>query len=160
MDQIEYRTITKEDLDIYKNLILPDIYDELRYSESMESDYLCLAACTELKPVSVIIVDLEDNGDLNMLSIWTDQEYRRQGIASALLQKMTYVAYKLYDWEDLQYGDDIILKTMYCLEGVFREPFEKWLEKNAFTDFTIMKQADDTRPDICGATAEIHFYRM
>ena len=160
MDQVEYRQITKKEIESYRDLILPDIYEELEHSESPESDYIALAAWIDDKPVSAIVVDPEDNGDLVMLSIWTDQEYRRRGIASGLLQKMTYVAYRLYDWEDMQYGDDIILKTMYCLADLFRAPFEAWLEKNSFTDFTVMSRADDDRPDICGASAEIHYYRM
>lgn len=96
---------------------------------------------------------------MNLLSIWTDPVYRRIGTATALRDKMTEVAVALYDWDDGQYGDDVLLKTMYCLRDEYREPFEKWLEKNDFTDFGIINEATDTTPEICSATAEIHFYR-
>ena len=44
------------------------------------------------------------------LSVWTKPEYRRMGVASALKDQMTFVAVNLYDWEDAQYGDDVLLK--------------------------------------------------
>jgi hypothetical protein len=42
-------------------------------------------------------------------------------------------------------------KNIICLSS--------WLEKNDFTDFGIIKAATETTPEICTATAEIHFYR-
>lgn len=58
-----------------------------------------------------------------------------------------------------QYGDDICLKTMYCLADRYREPFEHWLQKNDFTDFGILRESQLGQPDICSAMAEIHIYR-
>ena len=59
----------------------------------------------------------------------------------------------------LHRGDDILLKTMYCLREEYRKPFEEWLVQNDFTDFGILKQADGTSPEIRSATAEIHIFR-
>ena len=159
MGAIEFVQVTAGDLEKYRMLILPAIYDELSASESMETEYICIAAQDGDEPVGVIVTDMEDNGDLNLLSIWTDQRCRRQGVATALLKKMTYVAFRLYDWDDTQYGDDIIIKAMYSLSDNFREPFEAWLKKNDFTDFAIMDEGEGDKPAICGATAEVHFYR-
>ena len=48
---------------------------------------------------------------------------------------------------------------MYSLTDTYREPFEKWLEANDFTEFCILKEAEGYKPEICSAWAEIHFYR-
>ena len=159
MGAIEFVQVTAGDLEKYRMLILPAIYDELSASESIETEYICIAAQDGDEPVGVIITDMEDSGDLNLLSIWTDPGCRRQGVASALLKKMTYVALKLFDWEEMQYGEDILIKAMYSLSDNYREPFESWLRKNDFTDFAILDEADGDKPAICGATAEVHFYR-
>ncbi len=159
MGAIEYKQVTKDDLEKYRLLILPAIYDEIKDAESPDTDYISIAAWDGDTPAGVIITDLEDSGDLNLLSIWTGQEYRRQGVASALLHKMTYVALNLYDWDNMQYGDDVILKTMYSLSDKYREPFEAWLRKNDFTDFLIIRDEEADKPEICGATAEIHCFR-
>ncbi len=155
----EYREIMKEDLERLKPLILPDIYEELQEQEEIGTEYIAIASWLEDTPAGVIIADPEGNGDINLLSIWTAPEFRRMGIASALRDKMTEVATALYDWEEGQYGDDILLKTMYCLREEYRKPFEEWLVQNDFTDFGILKQADGTSPEIRSATAEIHIFR-
>ncbi len=159
MNNITYRQITEKDLEEYEELILPMVLEELRQQDSIEENYLALAAVYEDKAVGALVAELEDNGDISLLNIWTDEKYRRKGIASGLLQKMTEVARALYDWEDGQYGEDIILKTMYCLEDQYREAFEEWLRKNDFTDFLIIRDEEADKPEICGATAEIHFFR-
>ena len=156
---IEYKEITKDNLEDYKDLILPMVYEELSEQEDMDTEYICLATWIDEKPVAALIADTEGNGDLNLLSIWTDQDYRNIGVATELLNKMLKVAVNLYDWDEGQYGDDIILKTMYALEGKYRTVLEAWLQKNDFTDFCILKDADDNTPEVCSATAEIHFYR-
>ena len=159
MGAIEFKQITKDELEDYRMLILPAVYEELEESEVMDTDYICLALLTDDEAAGAIITDLEDGGDLCLLSIWTDPRFRRQGVATSLLHEMTQVALELYDWEPLQYGDDILLKAMYCLSEEYRTPLEAWLMKNDFTDFTIMKEAEGDANEICGATAEIHFYR-
>ena len=158
--KITYKEIIKEELDSYKDLILPMVYEELSQQDDMESGYICISTCMDEKPVAAIIADPEDNGDINLLSIWTDQEYRNIGVASQLLGKMLEVALNLYDWDEAQYGDDIILKTMYCLDDKYRVVFEEWLKKNDFTDFCVLKNAIDDTPEVCSASAEVHFYRM
>ncbi len=159
MENIQYREITHDDLETYKALILPMIFNELSDEEKLEESYICIGAWTDDKPVGAIITLMNEDGGLSLLSIWTDQKYRRQGVASGLLQKMTYVAFRLYDWQDMQYGDDVDLTTMYSLSERHKAPFEAWLRKNNFTDFLITKQAEGDKPAICAAIAEIHYYR-
>ena len=157
---IIYKEITKKELGKYEDLILPMVYEELSGQDDLESEYICLSTWIDEKPVAALIAEPEDNGDINLLSIWTDQEYRNIGVASQLLDKMLEVALNLYDWDEAQYGDDIILKTMYCLSDKYRAVFEEWLKKKDFTDFCILKKADDNTPEVCSASAEVHFYRM
>ena len=155
----EYKEITKEDLEKYQSLILPMVYKELTEQEELSAEYICISSWLDDKPVGALIADLEENGDINLLSVWTDSNYRRMGIASALRDKMTLIAVNIYDWEENQYGDDVLLKTMYSLSEKYRKPFEAWLEENDFTDFCILSEASEDKPEIRSATAEIHFYR-
>ena len=159
MMKVDYKEITKGDLDTYKDLILPMIYEELSHEEKPEENYICLAACVDDIPAGAIVTLMNNDGSLTLLSIWTDQRYRRQGIASGLLQKMTYVAYRLYDWEMSQYGDDVQLRAMYRLSERYKKPLEAWLMKNDFTDFAITQEGDEENPSTCVAMAEIHFFR-
>ena len=159
MNTVIYSQITEKNLEEYEPLILPMVVEELKQQGNFEENYLALAADDKDGAVGALVAELEDNGDISLLSVWTDEEHRREGIASGLLQKMTEVARALYDWEDSQYGDDILLKVMYCLEDEYREVFEEWLRKNDFTDFLVMRDKSQNRPEICGATAEIHFFR-
>lgn len=155
----EYRQIEKKELESFKELILPDIYEELNDQEEIDTDYIAISSWMNDEPVGVIIVDPEGSGDLNLLSVWTVSKYRRMGIASALLDKALSVAAALFDYEEGQYGDDISLKTMYCLSDEYRKPFEEWLMKNDFTEFGIIRNPEGERPEICTASADIHFFR-
>ena len=159
MKTITYKQITEKDLSEYEAFMLPMIYEELLQQSCIEENYIALAAIDEDTSLGVVIAEPEDGGDINLLSIWTAMDRRREGIASGLLHKMTEVARAPYKWDDGQYGDDITLKTMYCLDDRYRKIYEAWLEKNGFTDFMVMRDETEDRPDICGATAEIHFYR-
>lgn len=136
------------------------IYDELREQVHIETDYIGIGAWLEGKPVGAIVMDMDDDGNLTLLSIWTDQSYRRQGVATALFGKVLDVATQLYDWDEYQYGDDIMVNTMYCLEDRYRLPLEEWLKKIDFTDFCLLKDENDDRPAIRSATAEVHMFRV
>ena len=155
----EYRQIERKELEQFKLLILPDIYEELSDQEEIDTEYIALSSWLEGTPAGVIIMDPEGSGDLNLLSVWTAPEYRRMGIASALLDKALEVAAALYDYEEGQYGDDITLKTMYCLSDEYRKSFEEWLMKNDFTELGILNSSDGERPEVCSASADIHFFR-
>ena len=160
MNTITYEQITEKDISKYKDLILPMVYEELLLQENIEENYLALAATDGDTALGALVAEWEEDGDITLLSIWTSKDHRREGVASGLIKKMTEVALALYDWEGGQYGDDITIKTMYCLEDQYREVFEAWLEKNDFTDFVILREGTSDRPEICGATAEVHFFRI
>ncbi|MBQ7613853.1 MAG: GNAT family N-acetyltransferase [Butyrivibrio sp.] len=159
MNTITYEQITEKDISKYKDLIIPMVYEELLLQENIEENYLALAATDGDTALGALVAEWEEDGDITLLSIWTSKDHRRDGVASGLIKKMTEVALALYDWEGGQYGDDITIKTMYCLEDQYREVFEAWLEKNDFTDYIILREGTAERPEICGATAEVHFFR-
>ena len=158
-EEIIYKQIANKDLKKYGSLMVPMIYEELSREESIETEYLALGAWIGDKPIAAIVADPEERGDLNILSVWTDQEYRRQGVATDLFSKLLQVASGLYQWDELEYGDDIEVKTMYCLENDLRRAFDLWLESVGFSEFNIMRDAEGDRPETCGATAELHLFR-
>ncbi len=157
--------ITIEELPRYEDLILPYIYEELEDCavDLADDNYLCLAAEVEnedgiLFPVSVLIMLLEANDDLAVLSIYTLPEYRRQGIASKLLDKALFVARRLFVFEEGEDEDFINLKAIYRLSDEFRIPFEGFLKKNNFTDFYLLDEQDD--PQVWAAIEEVRFYKV
>ncbi len=162
--------IKKDDIEKYRSLILPVVFDELTevfsYEESEEIEYLCLV-CTDPEPVSVIITELEGFGDLNILSIYTRPEFRRKGYGTELLQSTVKVARQIFQWDDDETEDDIILKTLFRLPGEMEEDFAAFLAANGFTDFVLLEDAEspDTEPgedgellNVWSAYAQIHFY--
>ncbi len=160
MSEMMIKALEREDLEPCEMLILPMIVEELKQSKDWEEDgYINLVGYEDQTPLGVLIAEADPQGDLTLLSIWTDPECRRQGVATKLLQAMTQVALQLYQWEEHQYGDDVLLRVMYCLENKHLEVFEAWLRKNDFTDFYILDDDADDRPAIRSADAEIHFFR-
>ncbi len=159
-EEIIFKDIKNDDLSVYEDLMVPMVYEELSRAESIETEYLALSAWLDDKPACVIVADPEDSGDINILSVWTDQKYRRRGVASDLFDKLMELVSALYNWDELEYGDDIEIRTMYCLDDAFRKPYEGWLEAKGFSDFSVLREAEGDRPAICGAAAEMHLFRF
>ena len=91
--------IDKETLPRYRDLILPYIYEELENcrEDLADENYICLSGTAEnddgiLIPIAALVMLMEANGDLAVLSIYTIPEHRRQGIASELLEKAIFVS--------------------------------------------------------------------
>ena len=61
----EYRQIEKKDLESFKKLILPDIYEELNDQEEIDTDYIAISSWMNDEPAGAIIIDPEGSGDLN-----------------------------------------------------------------------------------------------
>ena len=155
--------ITKEKLADYKHLMLSYIYEELdTYEEDLDCEYICLAASAPnndgiIIPVSVLICLMEPYGDIAVLSVYTLPAYRRQGYASALLDKAVFVARRLFVFEDGEDEEDVDLKAIYRLSPDIQEVFEAFLKKNHFVDFVLLDEDDD--PQVWAAMAEYHFYK-
>ena len=160
---MEIEVITKEKLKDYEHLMLDYIYEELdTYEDDLDCEYICLAAMVPnndgiIIPVSVLICLMEPFGDIAVLSIYTLPAYRRQGYASALLDKAVFVARRLFIFDEGEDEEDIDLKAIYRLRPELREPFEEFLKKNHFVDFILLDEDDD--PQVWAAMAEYHFYK-
>ena len=164
--EMQIELITKENIENYRQLIIPMVYDELLENLPDDKDgelyYLCLGTA-----VSAVVMELEDFGDLNLLSIFTLPGYRRKGYATAILQKAVMMARQLYQWDEGEEDDDVVLKTLFRLPEDMEEDFAAFLAANGFTDFLLLEDADDpaTEPgedgeklNIWSAFGEIHFY--
>ena len=112
--------------------MLPYIYREFSGTSKDKpgSEYFGLAAVLEKgdegytkirvkngnsRIASVIVIQPEATGDLNIVSIYTRPECRRMGYASALADKALFVARQLFAWEEGETEDYIIYKTLYRL---------------------------------------------
>ena len=155
--------IEKETLPQYKELILLYIYDELAsYSDDLAESYICLAGTAEnedgiLFPVSALIMLMEPEGELALLSVYTLPEYRRQGYASELLAKAVFVARKLFQFDEGANEEFIDLKAVYRLTDEYRTAFEAFLKINGVTDFYLIDEED--APQVWAAVAELRFYK-
>ncbi len=143
--------VTVENLNEYKELILPYIYEEFRGCEDVpESPYFGLAAFSDndpgnlSRPASVLVIQPEPTGDLNIVSIYTRPECRRQGFGSALLDSAIQVARQMFQWEEGETEDLVIFKTLYRLPEDLQEIYEAFLIKNHFTEFV---ELDDVISD-------------
>ena len=157
------------------------------FSEDMGEIYLCLASfeepqkagsqCDPLKPdtaggsdadasheqltggraVSALIMELEDTGDLNILSLYTFERYRRKGHASALLKKAVEAARELFSWDEGEITEEVILKTLYRLPENMEEIYEAFLIKNGFTDFVLLDVINEMK--VWSAYRQLLFFR-
>ena len=155
--------ITKEKLSDYRHLMLSYIYEELEsYEDDLDCEYICLSAMAPnedgiIIPVSVLICLMEPFGDIAVLSVYTLPGYRRQGYASALLDKAVFVARRLFVFEEGEDEEDVNLKAVYRLRPELQEVFEAFLKKNHFVDFVLLDENDD--PQVWAAMAEYRFYK-
>ena len=162
METVGIEVIEKKELSRYRELILPYIYEELLgASGDLARDYICLGGVTEEKeesrPVSALILLREQNGDLAILSLYTLKEWRRQGIASGLLEKAVFAARQLFVFEDEEDECFINLKAVYRLSEPFKNVWEEFLKKNDFTDFYLLKEEGELQ--VWAAIGELRFYR-
>ena len=155
--------ITKDKLKDYEHLMLSYIYEELEsYEDDLDCEYICLAVTVPnadgiIIPVSVLICLMEPFGDIAVLSVYTLPAYRRQGYASALMDKAVFVARQLFIFEEGEDEEDVNLKAIYRLRPELQKVFEEFLKKNHFVDFFLLDEADN--PQVWAAMAEYHFYR-
>ncbi len=160
---MKIEAITRENLPRCRELILPYIYEELdAFEGDPAAEYICLAynAADEdgsVLPVSALVMLMEPEGELALLSVFTLPEYRRQGYASELLAKAVFVARQLFRFEE---GEDEIfldLKAVYRLSDEYQTALEGFLKVNGFTDFYLLDEDDS--PQVWAAVSELRFYR-
>ncbi len=153
------KSVLKEDLQPYRELMLPYIYREFKGSaDKTDTEYYGLAAVLEEgdegyrtikagmgepRVASVIVIQPEAAGDLNIVSIYTRPGCRRQGYASALADKALFVARQLFLWDEDENDAFMIYKTLYRLPADLQEIYEAFLKKNGFTDFLLIESAEE-----------------
>ncbi|MCR5161344.1 MAG: hypothetical protein K6C06_06185 [Lachnospiraceae bacterium] len=152
--------IKKTTLKDYRPLILSAVYEELQQVRgNLDQDYICLAAIPDdgTEPVSVLIAQTEETGDLNLVSLYTIPEYQQQGCASYLLDQLCMVARRLFLWEEGETEYSILIKTVYRLPEHAEAVYDAFLKKNHFTDFYLLDEDEEYK--VWGAVAEVRFYR-
>ena len=160
---MKIEAITKENLPRCRELILPYIYEELEnYEGDPAAEYICLQYNETdedgtIAPISALIMLMEPEGELAILSVYTLPEYRRQGYASELLAKAVFVARRLFQFDEGEDEEFIDLKAVYRLTDEYRRAFEAFLKVNGFTDFYLIDEED--APQVWAAVAELRFYK-
>ncbi len=126
--------------------------------------YLCLAAYEDEAdgseaqiPVSVLVAEPEDDGDLNVLSIYTEASHRRKGYASALVRELLHLALGIFAWEEGETEEDVVLKTLYRLPADMEEAYGAFLESNHFTDFVLLDEDEEFKT--WSALCYVRFFR-
>lgn len=168
---MEIKPIFKKDLKNYKHLMIPYIYDEYKgnedktelglwgfalvLTEGEESYERALAAGGDEAAASVLVIQPESDGDLNIVSVFTFPPFRRRGYASMLLRRALTVARTLFKWDEGESGEDIMYKTLYRLPEDIRTVYESFLIKNLFSDFVLV----DEEKEVWSASAMIRLFR-
>ena len=156
-----YVQITKKNMDDFGSVIIPGVLEECKgYPGDLLEQYFCIGVKADKEAAGALIAEMDqDTGDLRILSLFVKTAFQRQGIGSGLLKKLTDLAFAAYDWGPGEYGVDIFLKVMYALPEKLKIPFEAFLQKNDFTDFYVFEPTTGNKPEIRGATAQVHLMR-
>jgi GNAT superfamily N-acetyltransferase len=168
---MEIKPVFKKDLKNYKHLMIPYIYDEYRgnedktelgywgfalvLSEDEDGYERALASGKDEAAASVLVIQPESGGDLNIVSVFTYPPFRRRGYASKLLRQALVVARTLFKWDEGESEDDIMFKTLYRLPEDLRTVYESFLIKNMFSDFVLV----DEEKEVWSASAMIRMLR-
>ncbi len=168
---MEIRPIYKKDLNNYRHLMIPYIYDEFKGNgdetdlgfwgfslvfDEGDPDYeKAINAGGDVAAASVLVVQPEEDGDLNIVSIFTYPLFRRRGYATMLLQTVPKVARASFKWQEGETEDTIYYKTLYRLPEDIRTVYESFLIKNMFSDFFLV----DEEKEVWSASAMISMVR-
>lgn len=128
---VTYQSICLADRTAFEPLILPSVYEELpKETEPIEEGYLCIGAFVDGQPAAAIVVYLEPYGDLDLRSLFVCTQYRRRGIASALMNRVVQVAVAAFQFEEPE--EIISFKMMYALPPHLKAPWEAFLRADGF----------------------------
>lgn len=159
---MKIEAIGKTELDKFKKLILPMVYEELEDNwvpAGPEGDiYLCLAAFDDDgTAAAALVIELEITGDMNVLSIYTLPGYRRRGFGRELLKRAVITCRQLFIWEEGETEEQVVLKALYRLPKEADMVFETFLKSAGFTDFVLLDTVDGL--PVYSAFEEIRFFR-
>ncbi|MBQ6967403.1 MAG: GNAT family N-acetyltransferase [Lachnospiraceae bacterium] len=167
--------VTKDNYKEFGDLMLPYIFDEFSGEvEETDTEYFGLAAVLEegdedfhkahKTVASVLIVQPETIGDLNIVSIYTVPALRGKGYASMLFDKSVQVARQLFSFDEDETEETIVYKTLYRLPEETQDIYEAFLIKNHFRDFYLVEQGNSEEEgkeyDVWSAAAFIKFFKQ
>jgi len=136
--------MTGETLPEYRDLILPHVYEELSsFQEDLDTKYICLAVSQGERPAAALIAQMEETGDIGILSVYTLPEHRRKGLASALMEKTVQIARALFQWEEGETVEYVAIKSIYRLPEDLEKVYRAFLEANHFTEFVLLRGAEE-----------------
>ena len=157
-----YHHISSNNLERWKELIIPTIYDELlEYRKDLSENYICIGVKYEKEMAGALIAHIEQViGDIQIISIYVRQQFRRRGLGSGMVRKLRDIAATGYSFERGELGAEIYIKTMYALPAELRRNYEAFLKAVDFTQFYIFKKAAGRNPALCGADAMLRIYDL
>ncbi len=140
---IYYEAITKKNLPDYRDVILPDLYDELRGTdeEPIALGYLCIGARDDKSRqtagaiAGTLMAEEDGSASIMIRSIFVRHANRRKKIGNTLISRLLTVASGTYLFPEEEKEAGILLKTEYLLNQYESAQFTAFLQDFGFTDF-------------------------
>ena len=138
INNLEIVTFGKRDLDDFKHLILPNVYEQLFLTDDFREEAVwCIAATIDNIPIGVLVAQLFENEEVLIHSLVVGKEYRRMGVGREMIENLMTVANEEFDTYDGE-GDNVVglfMHTEYALDNEIGKNYEAFLKAVGFTDF-------------------------
>lgn len=135
----EYIAIIESNLELFKSLLLPQLHQRLQQmGDSRETEngtLLALGALRDGEPTGALVAILEQEGDIELLSLLVAQQHRRSGVATGLVDRLLRVASGCYMGERDGEANCIMLRASYLLTAEQLSVFRPFLERVGFDTF-------------------------
>ncbi len=140
---IYYEAITKKNLPDYRDVILPDLYEELDAMdvEPIGLGYLCIGARDDKSKqtagaiAGVLMAEDDGSASIMIRSIFVRRDSRRKKIGNTLISRLLSVAAGTYLFPEGEREAEIMVKIQYLLAQYESESFTAFLKDFGFTDF-------------------------
>ena len=140
---IYYEAITKKNLADYRDVILPDLYEELNVmdTEPIGLGYLCIGARDDKSKqtagaiAGILMAEEDGSASIMIRSIFVRRGNRRNKIGNTLISRLLTVAAGTYLFPEGEEEVEIMLKIQYLLNRYESEQFTAFLQDFGFTDY-------------------------
>ncbi len=140
---IYYEAVTKKNLPDYRDVILPDLYEELDVMdvEPIGLGYLCIGARDDKSRqtagaiAGVLMAEEDGSASIMIRSIFVRRDSRRKKIGNTLISRLLSIAAGTYLFPDGEKEAEIMLKIQYLLNQYESEMFTAFLQDFGFTDY-------------------------
>lgn len=140
---IYYEAVTKKNLPDYRDVILPDLYEELDVMdvEPIGLGYLCIGARDDKSRqtagaiAGVLMAEEDGSASIMIRSIFVRRDSRRKKIGNTLISRLLSIAAGTYLFPDGEKEAEIMVKIQYLLTRYESEQFTAFLQDFGFTDF-------------------------